>query len=65
MQIPVKLELTQKMSEKTNKQYSVLLITYPDGAVDTIFPSPELQNSVNGALVRYLTSIIEKGGKNV
>lgn len=63
MQIPVKLELIQKKSEKTNKQYTVLTVTYPDGAVDTVFPTPELQNSVNGALVRYLTSIIEKGGK--
>lgn len=63
MQLPVKLELTQKVSDKTNKPYTVLLITYPDGATDSIFPDANLQNSVNGALVRYLTSIIEKGGK--
>lgn len=63
MQLPVKLELTQKVSEKNNKPYNVLLITYPDGTTDSIFPDANLQNSVNGALVRYLTSIIEKGGK--
>lgn len=65
MQLPVKLELIQKISEKNNKPYTVLLITYPDGATDSIFPDAQLQNSVNGALVRYLTSIIEKGGKQV
>lgn len=63
MKLPVNLELVRKISEKTNKPYTVLLITYPDGATDSIFPDSNLQNSVNGALVRYLTSIIEKGGK--
>lgn len=63
MKLPVEIELTQKISEKNSKPYTVLLITYPDGATDSIFPDAQLQNSVNGALVRYLTSIIEKGGK--
>ena len=63
MKLPCNLELVRKTSDKTNKPYTVLLITYPDGATDSIFPDSSLQNSVNSALVRYLTSIIEKGGK--